>query len=392
MNNLNRRKLKFWSSVIIIVALVLSSIFMFSNESSTLFESHVNSEVNLKSLSDSTKNKDLKNSYGVLSVNNSSNYKNDIEVYPGGAPIGVKISTTGVLAVGYSDIENSSETLSESPAKNAGIEVGDVLLELDSKKINNSKDLSKKINECNKKQVEILINRNGNELKKIVNLAKGEENRYKIGLWVRDSTAGVGTLTFYEKNTGKYGALGHPITDSQTEKILSVKNGDLVKSSIVGVRRGERGIPGELKGIFLNQETSLGSIITNTQCGIFGKLNADNFKIEEAKSYKIGYKDDIKVGKAHIVSTIDENGPQMYEIEIIKLLSQDEPGPKSMVIKVTDPVLLEKTGGIVQGMSGSPIIQNNKIIGAVTHVLVNKPDTGYGIYIEWMLKDAKIIK
>lgn len=390
MNKLNRRKLKILSFVIITVGLVLSSIFMFSNESSTLFESHVNSEVKLKTLSNSSKNKDFKNSYGVLSVNNS-NYKKDIEVYPGGTPVGVKISTTGVLAVGYSDIENS-ESFSESPAKNSGIEVGDVLLELDSKKINNSKDLSKKINECNKNQVEILINRNGNEFKKIVNLVKGEENRYKIGLWVRDSTAGVGTLTFYEKNTGRYGALGHPITDSQTEKILSVKNGDLVKSSIVGVRRGERGIPGELKGIFLNQETSLGSIVTNTQCGIFGKLNINNFKTEENKSYKIGYKDDVKLGKAHIVSTIDENGPQMYEIEVVKLLSQDEPGPKSMVIKITDPVLLDKTGGIVQGMSGSPIIQNNKIIGAVTHVLVNRPDTGYGIYIEWMLKDAKIIK
>ena len=199
-------------------------------------------------------------------------------------------------------------------------------------------------------------------------------------------------MTFYDSESKKFGALGHPITDSDTNEPFLIKNGDVIESSIISIRKGEKGSPGELKGIFMNENTPTGKINKNTQSGIFGELNIENFSNSKIKPLKIGFRDEVVPGKAKIITTIDENGPQEYEIEIEKLLNQTCASSKSMVIKITDPKLLEKTGGIVQGMSGSPIIQNNKIVGAVTHVLINKPDTGYGIYIEWMLQDAGIIK
>lgn len=373
-NEFSKKRLKIVSLVIITLILVLSSFCTLQTEISNLFYSNVNKEVGLK----------ISQSNGV--------YTNDIiEVYAGGTPVGVKISTNGVLVVGYSDITEGDKGI-ESPGKQSGIQLGDVLLEVDSQKIESSKDLSKKINKLKKDKVEILINRNGTEIKRVVNLFKSENSIYKLGLWVRDSTAGVGTLTFYHKNSNTYGALGHPIADNETEKILSVKNGELIESSIISVKKGQRGTPGELKGVFVNTDTPFGDVISNTQCGIFGNIIDNSNVISLNNLYKVGYKDEVKLGKAQIISTIDEEGPKFYDIEIIKVINQTSPSSKSMVIKVTDPDLLEKTGGIVQGMSGSPIIQNNKIIGAITHVLVNKPDTGYGIYIEWMLQDANIIK
>jgi len=225
---------------------------------------------------------------------------------------------------------------------------------------------------------------------KEINLEK-EEDGYRLGLWVRDSTAGIGTLTFYHKESKIFGALGHPITDGDTNEPFIIKDGNLLDSSVISVKKGEKGMPGELKGLFLNEKEGIAIIKKNTESGIFGVANKNITSKITNKPMKVAFRNEIKEGKAQIITTIDENGPKYYDIEIIKLLPQDEPGPKSMLIKVTDEELLEKTGGIVQGMSGSPIIQDNKIIGAVTHVLINKPDVGYGIYIEWMLKDAGII-
>ena len=216
---------------------------------------------------------------------------------------------------------------------------------------------------------------------------KSVDGKNKIGLWVRDSTAGIGTVTFIDPVTGIYGALGHPITDVDTGDIIKISKGNIVSSSIVNVKRGEKGNPGELKGVFINDDINLGSVEQNTKFGIFGKYSLENIYTEKLK---IALKDEIQEGPAQIISTVDNGEPKLYDVVIEKLLQQDNPSSKSMIIKVVDEDLLKKTGGIVQGMSGSPIIQNNKIVGAVTHVLVNKPDTGYGIYIEWMLKESKI--
>ena len=315
----------------------------------------------------------------------------DLELYPGGVPIGVRVSSEGVLVVGYSDIEINNEK-EESPGKVGGLEIGDVILKINGIEMHNSRDLVKAIKQSEKDSIKVDILRHGENITKIVTLKKENNKDYKIGLWIRDSTAGVGTMTFYDDTSKKFGALGHPITDSDTNEPFLIKDGDVIESSIISIRKGEKGSPGELKGIFINESNPTGEIDKNTQSGIFGQLNSNILQKSDIKRLKVGFRDEIVPGKAKIITTIDENGPQEYEIEIEKLLNQNVASSKSMVIKVTDPRLLEKTGGIVQGMSGSPIIQNNKIVGAETHVLINKPDTGYGIYIEWMLQDAGIIK
>ena len=388
MKNINKR---IKSILIMMISLiVLLSSVLFARD--YCGNNNVFASSNFYSLNSKTNSKDekFKNRYGVALVNNEKE-KKDIELCAGGNSVGVRVSTDGVLAVGYSDLTTSNGEVS-SPAQNGGIQIGDRLLCVNGKKIKNSKDLSKKINESKSENVQILLERNGEEITKNINLAKNQDGDYKIGLWVRDSTAGVGTLTFYDRESGKYGAIGHPITDSETDKILSIKNGDLLNSSIISVKKGVKGNPGELRGIFSNEKTPIGDVTGNTQCGIFGSMNKETSKNINNKTYRVGWRDEIQPGPAQIITTIDEEGPKLYDIEIVKLNKQDTISTKSMVIRVTDERLLEKTGGIVQGMSGSPIIQNDKIIGAVTHVLVNKPEIGYGVYIEWMLRDAQIIK
>lgn len=316
--------------------------------------------------------------------------RKDIEVYPGGISIGVKINNKGALVVGYSDI-STHEGLSESPGKVAGIELGDIIEEVNGENIETCSDLISKVKTCRNDEMTVKILRGNSEITKKVSLIK-EDNEYKIGLWVRDSTAGIGTLTFYDKDSKTFGALGHPITDGDTNVSFNIKSGTLLRSSVLSIKKGERGNPGEIKGLFINENESIGNIEKNTNSGIYGDGSVELINPNFNKAMTVAYRDEIKEGHAQIITTVEDGGAKAYDIEILKLLPQDEPGSKSMIIKIVDPVLLEKTGGIVQGMSGSPIIQNGKIIGAVTHVLINKPDVGYGIYIEWMLQDAGVIK
>lgn len=316
--------------------------------------------------------------------------RKDIEVYPGGISIGVKINNKGALVVGYSDI-STHDGLSESPGKIAGIELGDIIEEVNGENIETCSDLISKVKTCRNDELTVKILRGNSEITKKVPLIK-EDNEYKIGLWVRDSTAGIGTLTFYDKDSKTFGALGHPITDGDTNVSFNIKSGTLLRSSILSIKKGERGNPGEIKGLFINENESIGTIEKNTSSGIYGDGLTELINPNFNKAMTVAYRDEIKEGHAQIITTVEDDGAKAYDIEILKLLPQDEPGSKSMIIKIVDPVLLKKTGGIVQGMSGSPIIQNGKIIGAVTHVLINKPDVGYGIYIEWMLQDAGVIK
>ena len=206
---------------------------------------------------------------------------------------------------------------------------------------------------------------------------------------MRDSTAGIGTLTFYDEDSDTFGALGHPITDGDTNTTFTIKDGDLLSASILSVRKGEKGVPGELRGLFVNEKSSIGTIKSNSSSGIFGSTKKALVNPNFSEPMSIGFRNEVVEGPATIITTVDEEGPKEYDIEIIKLLQQDKCGPKSMIIRVTDEELLSKTGGIVQGMSGSPIIQNNKIVGAVTHVIVNDTKKGYGIFITTMLKEAE---
>lgn len=372
------------------------TVYVKANEKN--IESHVLSSYNNTCATNSTININDESNMaevkllGVLPVK-SIKVKNmpDLELYPGGTPVGIKISTEGLLVVAFSDIENDSGKI-VSPAQECGINIGDIILKANGIKIKSSEELIKIINEEKGKSIDLLVMRKNEKMeKKLVPIKCDKDDKYKIGLWLRDSTAGVGTLTFYDKNTKKFAALGHPITDVDTNTLINIGKGNIVQSSIINVRKGVRGNPGELKGIFVDEDISMGDIIDNTQCGIFGKTKKDLINPVFNKPLKIALRNEIKEGPAQIITTIDENGPQLYDISIEKLLVQDKPGPKSMIIKVTDKTLLEKTGGIIQGMSGSPIIQNDKIVGAVTHVLINKPDTGYGIYIEWMIQDSGIL-
>jgi stage IV sporulation protein B len=330
---------------------------------------------------------------GLLSVKSISvkAVPNDISLYPGGQPVGVKLNTKGVLVVALSDVETEEGKIT-SPGAAAGLQVGDSIVKINDTAINSAEQVSSIVNSSGGKEITLVVTRKNNILnKKLKPIKCTSDSKFKIGLWIRDSTAGVGTLTFYDDKSKKFAALGHPITDADTGTMLSISSGQIVNSSIVSVRKGVRGNPGELKGIFVDEEVTMGDIYKNTECGIFGSSSKKLINEKYDKPLKIGLRDEIKVGPAQIITTVDGDEPKAYDIEIQKLLQQDEPGPKSMVIKVTDSELLSKTGGIVQGMSGSPIIQNNKIVGAVTHVLINKPDVGYGIYIEWMLKDADIL-
>ncbi len=313
----------------------------------------------------------------------------DIKLYPGGTSVGIKLSTEGVLVVGFSDVETRGGTES-SPAKVAGLQLGDVLLKVNGKDIEGAKELGSLIKENDTNVVNVEFMRQGCKFNKDIELVK-EGEAYKLGLWVRDSTAGIGTLTFYHEDSDTFGALGHPITDGDTNTTFTIKDGDLLSASILSVRKGEKGVPGELRGLFINEKSSIGTIKSNSSSGIFGNTNQPLVNPICSEPMSVGIRNEVVEGPATIITTVGEEGPKEYDIEIVKLLQQDKCGPKSMIIRVTDEELLSKTGGIVQGMSGSPIIQNNKIVGAVTHVLINKPDIGYGIYIEWMLEEAGII-
>ena len=205
---------------------------------------------------------------------------------------------------------------------------------------------------------------------------------------MRDSTAGVGTLSFYDPQTKSYGALGHAITDLDTDIILPIRDGIILRSTVVGIRKGERGAPGELQGTFLRDRAELGDIRSNTEFGIFGKAAEPIVNPLYPDGLPIASRANVHTGPATILTTLDDSGIQEFDVEITRVSQQDTAAQKSMTLRVTDPVLLEKTGGIVQGMSGSPILQDGRIVGAVTHVFVNNPTQGYGVFIDWMLEQA----
>lgn len=303
-----------------------------------------------------------------------------------GNTVGVKIKMNGIMVIGVSDVDTvSGERL--APAKDGGIRTGDVIYEINNKKVSDIKDLINQIDGSNGNKLEIKYKRGNNLYSTNINPIEGiNDKKYHIGLWVRDSTAGIGTLTFYDPQSNVFGALGHGITDIDTGLLIPINNGKLLESNIIAVKKGEQGSPGELKGIFMENKTPLGNIFRNEECGIYGQMN-DGFKMMKDRLYPIGIRGQVKVGPATILSNIDSNNIEEFSIYIEKVARQSFSGPKGMVIKVTDKRLLDATGGIVQGMSGSPIIQNGKLIGAVTHVLVNDPTRGYGIFIEWMLKN-----
>jgi stage IV sporulation protein B len=326
--------------------------------------------------------------FNLLPVKNVTvNVIPDIEIIPSGEAIGVKIQTKGVLVVGLSSI-TTADGKKLSPAADAGFEVGDTILEINNKKIEKERDITNIVNEDKDSSLNFLIEREGRkeniEVKPVQSL---EDSIYRVGLWVRDNIAGVGTMTFVDPKTNTFGALGHGITDIDSGVLVDISMGSVLKSKVASIQKARKTVPGEIVGIFYESDNPYGRISKNTNFGIYGVLNLSK-RENSLKPMPIALSYQVTEGPAKILSTIEDNKVEEFDIEIQKVNRQNSPNSKSMLIKVTDQKLLDKTGGIVQGMSGSPIIQNGKIVGAVTHVLVNDPTRGYGIFIEWMLDEA----
>lgn len=321
---------------------------------------------------------------GVIPVKNQEIVKSDTKsVCVSGEPFGIKLYTNGVIVVGTKDINVNGKTV--NPSKEAGIEVGDIIISINNQKVYSSDEVEKILNDNNGKDYVISIKR-GEEYKtfRLSPVYLDNEGCYKAGMWVRDSTAGIGTVTFYNKESGTVAALGHPITDVDTGKIMPILNGEAVETTVTSVIKSSSNETGSLCCDFLNK--SIGSLNKNTNMGIYGRYN-EKIDLSDYSEYEIASPQEIEKGFVQIICTIDETGPQVYSAEITKISFNDD--VKNMIIKITDDRLIEKTGGIIQGMSGTPIIQNGKLIGAITHVIVNNPLKGYAIFSQTMLEESE---
>ncbi|MGI6552818.1 MAG: SpoIVB peptidase [Bacillota bacterium] len=317
----------------------------------------------------------------------------EIKLYPGGHSIGVLLKTQGVIITGYSPVVDQGR--SYLPAKEAGLEIGDIIKEINNYPISSDEETLRLIHELGQKgaPIVLLIQRNRQQIEIPVSPAYCRETgRYRVGLYIRDSAAGVGTLTFFEPNTLIYGALGHVIADAETSQQIAQGEGKIINASIQGIQQARRGQPGEKIGIFTDSQIILGDIQKNTQAGIFGVLKSRLDNELYPHPLPVAFAHQVETGPARMLTVVDQEKIESFAIEITKIVPQRLPSGKNLVIQITDPRLLSLTGGIVQGMSGSPIIQKNRLVGAVTHVFVNEPTKGYGILAEWMLMETDLLQ
>ena len=310
----------------------------------------------------------------------------ETHVIPCGTPFGIKMLTNGVVIVGTTEIMANKKN--ENPAEKAGLKIGDIITKINGIEVNQNEEVAAIIEKSQGSPLNFEVKRGEETFSTQLQPVKSDvDASWKGGIWVRDSTAGIGTMTFYNPKTGTFGGLGHGICDVDTAELMPLGKGDIVPVTISGIVKGERGKAGELRGYF-NSDTPVGTLYANVEVGVYGTLNSVPVNNE---TMKLAMKQEIKTGPAQILTTIDENGPQYYDIQIESIDYKGQAQSKNMVIRVTDPELLEKTGGIIQGMSGSPIIQDNMLVGAVTHVFVNDPTCGYGIFAENMMEISKNI-
>ena len=302
-----------------------------------------------------------------------------LTLYPGGMPFGVKFYTEGVMIVGFGAVETKNGSV--NPAAEAGLHTKDLILQINGEKLANAADLTRRIEACEGKSLHLLCKRGNREFETVLQPSWcPAESRYKTGIWVRDSGAGIGTVTFIFPDTGAFAGLGHGICDADTGALISMKRGTVSDVTISSIVKGEAGKPGELKGYF--NAGKVGALLGNSSCGVWGMFS----DVPECPNepLPVGLREDIEEGDAYILCAVDHNKICKYDIKISNV-NREAKGSKCFTVTVTDPDLLALTGGIVQGMSGSPIIQNGKLVGAVTHVLINDPTTGYGIFLENML-------
>ena len=303
-------------------------------------------------------------------------------VIPGGMPFGVKLQTKGVVVVGISPLDDSDDGV--CPASKAGIKTRDVIIGANGKEINSIDDFSKALDDSGGKEIRLSVVRERKEIKVgLIPVKSEKDGHYKAGIWVRDGAAGIGTVTFICPDEHFFAGLGHGICDPDTGILMPMSHGTVYDVSIGSIRKGKEGTPGELRGFFSGPKT--GALLANTEYGTFGMLSV----LPKSTEKPIGIADpkDVKCGEACILCTLDNNRTEKYSVSITKIIDRNRDS-KNFVIRVTDKRLLEKTGGIVQGMSGSPIIQDGKLVGAITHVFVNEPQNGYGIFAKTMLEKS----
>ena len=304
----------------------------------------------------------------------------NVKVIPLGNTIGIKLYSSGVLVIGMTEIQG------QKPYENSGIKEGDLIVQIDQAEVTTTEKLIECVNKSEGKSIQIKYLRDGIEHTTNIEPVEIENKKYKIGLWVRDGAVGIGTATFYEPSKGKVATLGHGIVDRDTDTLIKTESGEFTTSTITKIKKGEKGTPGEIRGT-INEEENLGEINQNTKFGIYGTLNqTGKLGINQDNTVDVATKEEIKTGKATVILALEDGIRREYKIEIKKIYRNNLEDNKSMLIEITDEKLIEKTGGIIQGMSGAPIIQNGKFIGAITHVLVNNPIQGYAVFGETMIK------
>ena len=312
---------------------------------------------------------------------------------PGGQSVGIKMNVKGVLVVGLEEIETDNSIV--SPGYTAGLEIGDIVTAVNDEEVYYAGDVSKIVNAAKEKKkgrsINIKVRRKEKELSfDLVPVKEKTSGEYKIGLWVKEKIAGIGTMTFYDPKTNVIASLGHGIYESRTGTLLEAGNGELLRTEVKSIKEGHAGKPGEIRGIFYADDEAIGDVKKNSSYGIYAKGKTPE-RLNLSKPIVMGYQDQIEEGDAYILTTIDGSTVEKFDIKITKVNRQSSPDSKSMEIEVVDDRLLKYCGGIVQGMSGSPIIQNNRLVGAVTHVFVNNPTKGYGIFAEWMVSEGEKI-
>lgn len=311
------------------------------------------------------------------------NAKTNRYVNPIGRTIGLKLYTDGVLVVGMSEVDGLDGN-KHIPYKNSGIKEGDMIREINGQEIKNTESLINIVNNTEGKDVSIKYQRNGEIIYTQMTPIKTAEDTYMLGLWVRDAAAGIGTLTYYEEASGKFAALGHGIADVDTDNLLNISNGELVTTQIVSIVKGLKGRVGEIRGIIEGGQ-KIGEIDKNTEIGVYGTVtNLEFINSIKLKEVQVANRNEIKTGDAKIICQVENGKVEEFNIKI-KRIYKSSKNNKSMLIEITDENLINKTGGIIPGMSGTPIIQNDKFIGAITNVLLNSPTQGYAIFADMMM-------
>ncbi len=357
---------------------------LYNNRDISLYES----ELTQQAFADYSKSSDSSVAVKMLGITfKNINVKEDKQVYLGGQTVGIAMYTEGLLVTDIIAIEKEDNSF-VTPATDAGIKQGDYLIEANGIKLDDVSNIDAVLKGSKGEKIKLIVLRNNNTFKTEITPVKSKKDGvYRLGMWMRDSAAGLGTITYIDPENNTFMALGHSICDNDSGKILSLRSGRVVECIVTGVKKGEKGTAGELKGTFGVNARQLGILNDNTRFGLVGTST----NLNKNELVYLGSKEIIKEGKAYIYSDFDTGEIKKYEIEIVHINDQTYPSEKSMVLKITDKELIDKTGGIVQGLSGSPIVQNGKLIGAVTHVMINDSTRGYGIFIENMLSVAENI-